>query len=61
MEFGFVFEGRVAPLAEASNALTWKLNAASFQQLQAHPAVAGVLFETRHLELKDDRRWKKNA
>jgi DNA polymerase-3 subunit alpha len=58
VEFAFVFEGRVAPFAEASSALTWKLNAASFQQLRSHPAVAGVLIETRPLELKEQRRWK---
>ncbi len=61
VEFAFLFEGRVAPFAEASNALTWKLNAASFQALRAHPAVAGALVETRHLELKEDRRWKKKG
>ena len=60
VEFAFVFDGRVAPFAEASNALTWKLNAASFQELRAHPAVAGVLIETRHLELKQER-WKKRV
>ena len=59
VEFAFVFEGRVAPFAEASTALTWKLNAPAFQQLRSHPAVAGVLVETRHLELKQERRWKK--
>jgi DNA polymerase III subunit alpha len=59
IEFAFIFEGRVAPIAEASNALSWKLNAASFQALRQHPAVAGVLIETKRLELKDDRRWKK--
>ena len=59
VQFAFVFEGRVAPFAEASNALSWKLNAPSFQQLRDHPAVAGVLVETRPVELKDDRRWKK--
>jgi DNA polymerase-3 subunit alpha len=61
VEFAFVFDGRVAPFAEASTALTWKINAASFQQLRAHPAVAGVLIETRRLELKEDRRWKKKV
>ncbi len=61
VDFAFLFEGRVAPIAEASNALTWKLNAASFQTLRAHCAVAGALIETRHLELKEDRRWKKKA
>jgi DNA polymerase-3 subunit alpha len=59
VEFAFVFEGRVAPFAEASNALAWKLNAPGFQQLRSHPAVVGVLAETRHLELKEERRWKK--
>ena len=58
VEFAFLFEGRMAPFAEASTALTWKLNAPSFQQLRAHPAVAGVIVETRHLELKQERRWK---
>jgi hypothetical protein len=59
VEFAFVFEGRVAPFAEASTALTWKVNAPSFQQLRSHPAVSGVLVETRHLELKQERRWRK--
>jgi DNA polymerase-3 subunit alpha len=61
VEFAFVFESRVAPIAEASTALTWKLNAPSFQLLRSHPAVAGVLIETRALELKEDRRWKKRV
>jgi DNA polymerase-3 subunit alpha len=61
VEFAFIFENRIAPFAEASNALSWKLNAASFQQLRAHPAVAGVQLETKRLELKDDRRWKKRV
>ncbi len=59
VELGFVFEDRVTSIAEASNALTWKVNAGSFQQLRSHPAVAGVQIETRHLELKQDRRWSK--
>jgi DNA polymerase-3 subunit alpha len=61
VEFAFVFEGRVAPFAEASSALTWKLNAPGFQQLRSHPAVAGVQIETRRLELKEERRWKKRV
>jgi len=61
VEFGFVFNDRVAPVAEASHALSWKLNAATFQELRAHPAVAGVQLETRRLELKQDRRWAKRA
>ncbi len=57
--FAFLFEDRVAPIAEASNALGWKLSAPVFQKLQSHPAVAGVLLETKPLELKQDRRWAK--
>jgi DNA polymerase-3 subunit alpha len=61
VEFGFVFGDRIAPIAEVSTALSWKLNAPSFQQLRSHPAVAGMQIETRRLELKEDRRWKKRA
>jgi DNA polymerase-3 subunit alpha len=61
VEFGFVFENRVASIAEASTALSWKLNAATFQELRAHPAVAGVQLETKRLELKQDRRWSKRS
>ena len=59
VEFAFLFEQRAAPYAEASTALTWKLNGATFQQLRAHPAVAGVQLQTRALELKNDRKWSK--
>jgi DNA polymerase-3 subunit alpha len=61
MEFAFVFEDRAAPIAEVSGALAWKLTAAVFQQLRAHPAVAGVQLETKRLELKQDRRWLKRS
>jgi DNA polymerase III subunit alpha len=61
MEFAFVFEDRAAPVAEVSGALAWKLTAAVFQQLRAHPAVAGVQLETKRLELKQDRRWSKRS
>jgi len=57
LDLAFVFDGQVAPLAEASPGLTWKLTAQSFQELRAHPAVAGVQLETKKLELKPDRRW----
>jgi DNA polymerase-3 subunit alpha len=60
-EFAFVFEDRVAPVAEASSALGWKLTPAVFQQLRAHPAVAGVQLETKRLELKQDKRWAKRG
>jgi DNA polymerase-3 subunit alpha len=59
VEFGFLFEDRVASIAEVSGALSWKLNAPSFQALRAHSAVAGVQIETKRLELKNDRKWSK--
>ena len=61
VEFAFAFGDRVSPVAEASTALTWKVNAAAFQRLRAHPAVAGTIVETRRLELRDDRRWRKRT
>jgi DNA polymerase-3 subunit alpha len=60
-EIGFLFEGRVASVAEASSALAWKLTPAVFDQLHAHPAVAGVQLETKRLELKNDRKWAKRS
>jgi DNA polymerase-3 subunit alpha len=60
LDFGFLFEDRVAPIAEASAALGWKVSPATFQELRAHPAVAGVLIETKPLALRpDQRRWAK--
>lgn len=61
VEFAFVFDHRIASIAEASQALSWKLNAIAFQALRAHPAVAGVQLETKRLELKQERRWAKRA
>ena len=61
VEFGFLFEDRVASIAEVSGALSWKLNAPAFQALRAHAAVAGVQIETKRLELKQDRKWSKRA
>jgi DNA polymerase-3 subunit alpha len=57
IEIGFLFEDRVATIAEASTALSWRLSAERFQKLRAHTAVAGVQLETRPLELKQERRW----
>ncbi len=57
LELAFLFEDRVAAVAEASGALAWKLNAPAFQQLHSHPAVAGVQLETKRLELRQERRW----
>ncbi|HSY54217.1 MAG TPA: DNA polymerase III subunit alpha, partial [Opitutaceae bacterium] len=59
LELAFVFDGRTAPVAEASPGLTWKLTSQGFQELRAHPAIAGVQLETKKLELKPDRRWGK--
>ena len=59
LEFAFLFDDRVAPFAEASAGLGWKLVPAQFQQLRAHPAVAGALIETKRLQLKETRRWSK--
>jgi DNA polymerase-3 subunit alpha len=56
-ELAFVFEDRVAPVAETSSALGWKITAPVFQELRAHPAVVGVQLQTKRLELKPDRRW----
>ena len=53
--------GNVYAVGMTSGALAWKLNAPSFQQLRRHPAVAGVQLETRPVELKEDRRWKKRG
>jgi DNA polymerase-3 subunit alpha len=57
MEFAVVLDGGVAPVAEASAALSWRLSAPAFQELRSHPAVAGIRIETRPLELKPDTRW----
>jgi DNA polymerase-3 subunit alpha len=59
MEFAVVVGGGIAPVAEASAALAWRLSAASFQQLRSHPSIAGVRIETRPLELKPEARWAK--
>ena len=55
------FDDRVAPVGEASSALSWKISGAEVQRLRAHPAVAGLRLETRRLELKQERRWGKRG
>jgi DNA polymerase-3 subunit alpha len=57
IELAFLFDGRVAPIAETSTALKWRVNPDAFQQLRNHPAVAGVLAEARTPELKEVKRW----
>ena len=60
LEFAFVLADRIAPFAEASAGLGWKLTVAQFQQLRAHPAVAGVLVEAKRPQFKETRRraWR---
>ena len=48
---------RVAPVAEAPASLNWRVTPAPFQELRAHPAVAGTQIEARRPELKEVRRW----
>jgi len=57
MEFAVLLDGGVAPVAEASAALSWRLSAPAFQELRSHPAVAGVRIEARPLELRPETRW----
>jgi len=57
VELAVLFEDRVAPIAETSYALKWRVTAETFQRLRNHPAVAGTMIETRPPELKEQRRW----
>jgi DNA polymerase-3 subunit alpha len=57
IEFAMLFDDGAAPVAEASQALSWRLTAPVFQALRSHPSVAGVRIEARPLELKPDTRW----
>ncbi|SDR70219.1 DNA polymerase III subunit alpha [Opitutus sp. GAS368] len=59
VELAFVFENRVAPVAEAPASLNWRVAPAAFQELRVHPAVAGILAEARRPELKEVKRWGK--
>ena len=58
-ELAFVFPDRIAPIAELSQALKWRVNPTVFQELRQHPAVLGTQIETRAPELKEVRRWGK--
>ncbi|HEY8932457.1 MAG TPA: DNA polymerase III subunit alpha, partial [Rariglobus sp.] len=58
---GFIFEDRITALSDVSGALGWKLTPNKFQELRGHPCVAGVQIETKHLEIADDRKWKKRG
>ncbi len=59
ISLGFMFEDRVASIADVSNALSWKISGDAFQEIRAHPAVAGVQIEAKPLELKQEKRWGK--
>ncbi|WP_415908092.1 DNA polymerase III subunit alpha [Oleiharenicola sp. Vm1] len=61
VEIAFLFEGRVAPIAETSFALKWRVTGNAFQELRHHPAVAGALIEARAPELKEVRRWGRKS
>jgi len=61
VELAFLFDGRIAPIAEMSFALKWRVAPETFQQLRSHPAVAGALVESRPPELKEQRRWGKKS
>jgi len=61
IELAFVFENRVAPIAETSFALKWRVTGPKFQELRSLPACAGVLVEARPFEIKETRRWAKRG
>ena len=61
VELAFLFDDRVAPVAETSTALKWRITPDAFQRLRGHPAVAGVLAEARTPELKEVKRWGKRG
>ncbi|MBA4138500.1 MAG: DNA polymerase III subunit alpha, partial [Opitutus sp.] len=61
VELAFLFEGRVAPIAETSFALKWRVTGPAFQELRNHPACSGALVETRAPEMKEVRRWGKKS
>jgi DNA polymerase-3 subunit alpha len=62
VEMAFLFENRVAPIAEVAGALKWRIAPDAFQRLRAHPSVSGLLAEARTLELKEvKKRWGKKG
>jgi DNA polymerase-3 subunit alpha len=62
VELAFLFENRVAPIAEAPASLNWRVSPVAFQELRSHPAVAGTQVEARRVELKEVRRkWEKRG
>ena len=61
VRLAFLFEGRVAPIAEIASSLNWRVNATVFHDLRQHPAVSGTQVEARRLEIKETRRWAKRG
>lgn len=61
IRLAFLFEGRVAPVAEIASSLNWRVSAPSFQELRRHPAVAGAQIECRRPEIRETKRWGKRA
>ena len=60
-EVAVLFEDDTLAVAETAGALNWKLVCPDFQQLRKHPALTGVLIETRSIELKETSRWKRRG
>jgi DNA polymerase-3 subunit alpha len=60
-EVAVLFDDDTLAVAETAGALNWKLVCPDFQQLRKHPALAGVLIETRSIELKETSRWKRRG
>jgi len=59
VEFGFLLEDGIAPIAEANGTLTWKVSASVFQELMGHPSVAGVQLQSKPPFLKPGRWGRK--
>ncbi|MDF9826702.1 DNA polymerase-3 subunit alpha [Ereboglobus sp. PH5-10] len=56
--FAFLFEDRVAPIAEAADSLAWTFTTECFNQIRNHPAVLGAQIHAGPLILKrQERRW----
>jgi len=60
-EVAVLFDDDTLAVAETAGALNWKLIPSDFQQLRKHPALAGVVIETRAIELKETNRWKRRS
>jgi DNA polymerase-3 subunit alpha len=57
IEFAALVDAGAAPVAEASQALSWRLTAPVLESLRSHPCVAAIRVEARPLELRPDTRW----